>query len=143
MGDLCLIGCLIPVLPAGGDDLVGHQLDLLLVARVVWHALQVERVLQARAQDLYMIGFPVALADLAISPDFGDLPPIGLILVGFRWSLHDFRGLGNFCSGASVLRLLGLDLRLLVLALLHGDSPTSLELTPSRSIIISVGCFTS
>ena len=52
MGDLCLIGCLIPVLPAGGDDLVGHQLDLLLVARVVWHALQVERVLQACASVL-------------------------------------------------------------------------------------------
>ena len=84
MGDLCLIGCLIPVLPAGGDDLVGHQLDLLLVARVVGHALQVKRILQACAQDLYMIGFPVALADLAVSPDFGDLPPIGLILVGIR-----------------------------------------------------------
>ena len=87
MGDLCLIGCLIPVLPAGGDDLVGHQLDLLLVVRVVGHTLQVKRLLQACAQDLYMSSFPVAIEDLAVPPGFGDLPPIGLVPVGIRWSV--------------------------------------------------------
>ena len=81
-GDLCLIGCLIPCLHAGCDNLHHVQPDLLLVLGVVGDSLVVQRVLEVPAQ-LVLIGCaPVSLGDPLGPPAFGHYPPIVLVPIG-------------------------------------------------------------
>ena len=81
-GDLCLIGCLIPCLHAGGDNLHCVHPDLLLVLRVVGDTLVEQRVLEVPAELVHIGLAPVSLGDPLGPPGFGHYPPVVPVPIG-------------------------------------------------------------